>query len=47
MTGLFPATDRILEVACIITDGALNELDEGVVWVIKTDKAVLDAMGDW
>ncbi|PWN45294.1 ribonuclease H-like protein [Ceraceosorus guamensis] len=47
MTGLDPRTERIIEIACIITDGQLNELDEGVTYVIKQDKAVLDAMGEW
>jgi oligoribonuclease (3'-5' exoribonuclease) len=46
MTGLDP-TDRIIEIACIVTDRYLNALDEGVSYPVKTDKAVLDAMGEW
>lgn len=47
MTGLDVARERIIEIACIITDGQLNELDPGVSYVIKQEKAVLDAMGEW
>lgn len=47
MTGLAIKTDRLLEVACIVTDGNLMPLDEGVSYVIKTEKKVLDEMGDW
>jgi oligoribonuclease len=41
MTGL-ATTDRIIEIAVIITDGQLNEVDEGIEFVIQTDKAILD-----
>ena len=41
MTGLM-TTDRIIEIAVIITDGELNEVDEGVEFVIQTPKEVLD-----
>jgi len=47
MTGLDIKVERLLEVACIITDGNLEPLDEGVSYVIKTEKSVLDAMGEW
>lgn len=47
MTGLDLSRDRILEIAVIITDGDLNPVDEGIEYVIKTDKDVLDSMGDW
>lgn len=46
MTGL-QTTDRIIEIAVIITDGQLNEVDEGIEFVIQTDKEVLDKMGEW
>lgn len=46
MTGLFPETDRILEIACIITDGNLNILEEGPSLVIHEPDSVLDAMID-
>lgn len=42
MTGL-DTTDRIIEIAVIITDGHLNEVDEGIEFVIQTPKDVLDA----
>lgn len=42
MTGLDP-TDRIIEIAVIITDGRLNEVDEGIEYVIQTPKGVLDS----
>lgn len=47
MTGLNVESERIIEIACIITDGQLNLLDEGVNYVIRTDKEVLDNMNDW
>lgn len=46
MTGLTTA-DRLLEVACIITDGDLTPLDQGVSYVIQTPKDVLDNMNAW
>lgn len=42
MTGLDP-TDCIIEIAVIITDGQLNEVDEGIEFVIQTAKERLDA----
>lgn len=47
MTGLDAENDRLLEVACIITDGSLKPLDNGVSYVIRTDKKVLDSMNEW
>ena len=47
MTGLDVNKERLLEVVCIVTDGQLNELDEGVSYVIRTSKEHLDAMGPW
>jgi len=47
MTGLDPNKDRLLEVACIITDGQLKPVDEGVSYVIQTDPAVLADMDEW
>lgn len=47
MTGLDPHSDRLLEVACIVTDGQLQPVDDGVSYVIRTDKSVLEAMGEW
>jgi oligoribonuclease len=43
MTGLNPETDRIIEIAVLITDGNLNLVDEaGCHYVVKTDKQALD-----
>jgi hypothetical protein len=39
--------DRIIEIACIVTERNLEPVDEGISYPIKTDKAVLDAMGEW
>ncbi|KAL1941432.1 hypothetical protein VTO73DRAFT_7249 [Trametes versicolor] len=47
MTGLDPRTDRIIEIAVLITNGNLEVMDEGVSYIIRTDKEVLDKMGDW
>lgn len=46
MTGLEPATDRILEVAIIVTDFEFNELDTYEA-VVKQDDDVLANMNDW
>lgn len=47
MTGLDSRSERLLEVACIITDAQLNPVDEGVSYVIRTPRAVLDGMDAW
>lgn len=47
MTGLEPERERIIEVATIITDGALNELAAGPELVIHQSDEVLAAMDDW
>ena len=47
MTGLVPETDRIIEVAIVITDGNLNTIAEGPVLVVHQPDAVLDAMDSW
>lgn len=47
MTGLDPQTDRIIEIATIVTDSQLNVLEEGPVLAIHQDEKVLDAMDDW
>jgi oligoribonuclease len=44
MTGLDPASDVLLEVACLVTDGELNVVGDGVDLVISAPDAVLDAM---
>ena len=47
MTGLKPETDRILEVALVITDASLAVVAEAPVWVVRQEKATLDAMDSW
>ncbi|CDI74393.1 oligoribonuclease, putative [Eimeria praecox] len=47
MTGLDPLTDKILEVACILTDGELKHIQEGPSLVLHCPKSVLDMMGEW
>lgn len=47
MTGLEPETDRIIEVAMIVTDMHLNVLAEGPVLAIHQSDATLDKMDAW
>ncbi|WP_017594047.1 oligoribonuclease [Nocardiopsis potens] len=47
MTGLDLGADALIEVACVITDGQLNQLDDGLDIVIKPPQAALDQMGDF
>ncbi|XP_062184838.1 oligoribonuclease-like isoform X2 [Phragmites australis] len=47
MTGLDITKDRILEIACIITDGKLTKQIEGPDLVIRQSKEHLDNMNEW
>ena len=47
MTGLNPASDRIIEIATLATDAHLNILAEGPVLAVKQSDAVLEAMDEW
>jgi oligoribonuclease len=47
MTGLEPDTDRIIEVAVVVTDMQLNVLAEGPVFAIHQPDEVLDKMDAW
>ena len=47
MTGLYPDTDRIIEIAVIVTDANLNHRVEGPVFAIHQSSATLDAMDAW
>ncbi|KAK3039856.1 hypothetical protein RJ639_028249 [Escallonia herrerae] len=47
MTGLDIQVDRILEIACVITDGHLTKSIEGPDLVIHQTKECLDRMGEW
>ena len=46
MTGLQLSRDALVEIACIVTDSELNELDEGIDLVIRTDDETLAGMPD-
>jgi oligoribonuclease len=46
MTGLDLGRDALVEIACLITDGELNVLDDGVDLVIKPTAEALDQMAD-
>ena len=47
MSGLNPETDRILEIAILITNSQLELVAEAPVLVVHQPAAVLDAMDDW
>jgi len=46
MTGLDPQTDEIVEIAVIVTEADLTEIDEGLSIVIKPNDAPLASMDD-
>jgi oligoribonuclease len=47
MTGLYPDTDRIIEIAVVVTDPNLNHRTEGPVFAVHQSDAALDAMDAW
>jgi oligoribonuclease len=47
MSGLLPDSDRILELAAVVTDADLNVLAESPVFVIHQADSVLDGMDAW
>ena len=47
MTGLKPDTDRILEVALVVTDANLAPVAVAPVWVLHQDDSTLAAMDSW
>ena len=47
MSGLNPETERILEIAIIVTDAHLNTIATAPVWVVHQEDTVLDAMDAW
>src|SRR5690606_8169643 len=46
MTGLDLGRDALVEVACVVTDGELNQIDAGVAVVIKPPPEALTQMSD-
>ncbi len=47
MTGLSPFTDRIIEIAVVVTDPTLSLRVEGPVFAIHQSDATLDGMDAW
>lgn len=47
MTGLNPDTDRIIEIALVVTDSQLNVVAEAPVLVVSQSIALLDGMDKW
>jgi oligoribonuclease len=47
MSGLNPEVDKILEIAVVVTDSALNPVAEAPVLVVHQADALLGVMDDW
>lgn len=47
MTGLLPDSDRIIEIATLITDADLNIIAEGPVLAVKQSDELLAGMDEW
>jgi oligoribonuclease len=47
MSGLDPDQDKVLEVAIVVTDSALNTIAEAPVLVVHQPEAVLSTMDSW
>ena len=47
MSGLNPDTDKVLEIAIVVTDSQLAAVAEAPVLVLHQSDAVLDAMDSW
>jgi len=47
MTGLSPDSDRIIEIATIVTDSDLNVIAEGPVLAVHQPDEVLSGMDEW
>ena len=47
MTGLLPDSDRIIEIAVVVTDAQMTQRVEGPVFAIHQSDTVLDAMDAW
>ena len=47
MTGLYPESDRIIEVAVVVTDAQLGQRTAGPVFAVHQSDATLDAMDAW
>lgn len=47
MSGLNPDSDRVIEIAVVVTDAQLEVIAEGPVIAVHQSDLVLDAMDDW
>jgi oligoribonuclease len=47
MSGLHPDSDRVLEIAVVVTNANLETVAEGPVVVVHQDEAVLAGMDEW
>jgi len=47
MTGLQPDSDRIIELAMVVTDAQLTVLGVSAAWVVHQPDEVLEAMDSW
>lgn len=47
MTGLNPDSDRIIELAMVVTNSNLEVIAEAPTWVVHQPDAVLDGMDEW
>jgi len=47
MTGLNPDSDRVIEVAVVVTDAALDVIAEGPALAIRQEERILLAMDNW
>jgi oligoribonuclease len=47
MSGLHPDSDRVLEIAVVVTDADLRTVAEGPIVVVHQADAVLEAMDSW
>jgi oligoribonuclease len=47
MTGLYPDTDRIIEIAVVVTDANLEKRVEGPVFAVHQSDETLDKMDAW
>jgi len=47
MTGLLPDSDRIIEIAVVVTDPQVGVRVEGPVFAVHQSDAVLDGMDNW
>jgi oligoribonuclease len=47
MSGLNPDSDRVIEIAVVVTDSQLQVIAEGPVLAVHQPDAILDAMDEW